>query len=102
MGDNRWPRNNLLYLITIVVVLGLIAAYSSDVDVRGYGGLSFNEVVDQALTGNICRLVESADGTSVAYYTTCTEGSPATGRVGKSPQISLAAYLQQEQALRFQ
>jgi cell division protease FtsH len=102
MGNHRWPRNSFVYLVAVIAVLALIAGYSSNAELETGEGLSFNQVIDQALSGEICRLVESADGTSVTYYTTCTEQSLPAGRVSKSPLISVAGYLQQEQALRIQ
>ncbi|WP_026370156.1 ATP-dependent zinc metalloprotease FtsH [Kallotenue papyrolyticum] len=103
MGDNRWLRNSFVYLIILVAALALIANYLSGSPPSNGQSLSFNEVIDRALTGDVYRLVESADGNTVTYYTLPrTQNDKPDGRVTKSPQIPIAEYLQQERLARIQ
>ncbi len=101
MGDNRWLRNSFVYLIILVAALALIAQYISGQPATGGQQLSFNDVVDRALTGDIYRLVESADGNTVSYYQLPRqENDRPDGRVTKSPQVPIAEYLLQERQAR--
>jgi cell division protease FtsH len=103
MGDNRWLRNSFVYLIILVAALALIAQYINSSGASGSQGLTFNGVIDQALRGDICRLVESADGSTVAYYKQpCEEDAKPAGRVTKSDQVPVAEYLETIKATRLQ
>jgi cell division protease FtsH len=102
MREHGWLRNNFIYLFPLTIILVSVAIYSSESTLATNQDLSFNEVINQALTGKVCRLVESANGNTVSYYTSCTEDSLPAGRVTKSPLVSVAGYLQQEQALHIQ
>ncbi len=103
MGDNRWLRNSFVYLIILVAALALIAQYINSGTTSGTAQLSFNEVIDQALTGKICRLVESADGQTVTFYNTCQgDSQKPVGRVTKSSMTPLNEFIQNEKQLRIQ
>jgi len=103
MGDNRWLRNSFVYLIILVAALALIAQYINSGQTPGGQQLTFNRVVDQALSGEICRLVESADGQTVTYYKNCEGDSQRPdGRVTKSALTPLNTYIQNEKQLRIQ
>jgi cell division protease FtsH len=105
MGDNRWLRNSFVYLIILVAALALIAQYINGNGAGSAQGLTFNQVIDGALKGEICRLVESADNTRVTYYTRsqgCEENSKAAGRVTKSERMTVADYLETVKATRLQ
>jgi cell division protease FtsH len=102
MEGGNWLSLRMSYIILSVMTLAFIAVALGNADSGTDDGLAFNMVINQALAGNVCKLSEAADGTSIAYYTKCTEGSLPAGRVSKSPRIAVAEYLQQEQALRLQ
>ncbi|HEY0737625.1 MAG TPA: ATP-dependent zinc metalloprotease FtsH [Herpetosiphonaceae bacterium] len=104
MGDNRWLRNSFVYLIILVAALALIAQYINSSSTGGEESLTFNQVIDGALRGDICRLVESADGTTVAYYRQpdCGANAKATGRVTKSDRTPIADYLETVKSTRLQ
>ncbi|MBV9791491.1 MAG: ATP-dependent zinc metalloprotease FtsH [Chloroflexi bacterium] len=102
MGDNRWLRNSFVYLIILVAALALIAQYINSSSSSGSQNLTFNQVINESLNGNICRLVESADGTSVAYYRNCGENAKPEGRVTKSDRTPIAAYLETVKSTRLQ
>ncbi len=103
MGDNRWLRNSFVYLIILVAALALIAQYISSSNPTGAQAKTFNQVIDDALTGDIYRLVESADGNTVAYYSgQRTENAKPAGRVTKSPLISVDEALREERNTRYQ
>ena len=97
MGDNRWLRNSFVYLIILVAALALIAQYINSGTASGTAQLSFNQVIDQALTGKICRLVELADGQTVTFYNTCQgDSQKPVGRVTKSSMTPLNEFIQNE------
>jgi cell division protease FtsH len=104
MGDNRWLRNSFVYLIILVAALALIAQYFNNGTGTNGGERTFNEVVEGALKGEICRLGESADGTTVDYFLppNCGENDRPAGRVIKNQRIALAEYLQQVRQARIQ
>jgi len=103
MGDNRWLRNSFVYLIILVAALALIAQYISGTNTTGAQQKTFNQVIDGALTGDIYRLVESADGNTVSYYEgQRTENAKRSGVVTKSPLTSVDEALRQEKGLRIQ
>jgi cell division protease FtsH len=104
MGDNRWLRNSFVYLIILVAALALIAQYINGSGAGSAQGLTFNQVIDGALKGDICRLVESADGTSVTYYSrpNCDDNAKAAGRVTKSERTPVADYLETVKTTRLQ
>jgi cell division protease FtsH len=104
MGDNRWLRNSFVYLIILVAALALIAQYINSSNTSGSENLTFTEVINESLNGNICRLVESADGTSVAYFRSnnCGENAKPDGRVTKSDRTPIAAYLETVKSTRLQ
>ncbi len=103
MGDNRWLRNSFVYLIILVAALALIAQYISSSNPAGAQAKTFNQVIDEALTGDIYRLVESADGNTVSYYSgTRTDNAKPTGRVTKSPLVSVDQALREERNTRYQ
>jgi len=99
MGDNRWLRNSFVYLIILVAALALIAQYVSSTNPTNGQALTFREVIDRAITpapdGNIYRLVASADGRTVAYYTLPKQENPRpAGRVTKEPNVTLDTYIE--------
>jgi cell division protease FtsH len=104
MGDNRWLRNSFVYLIILVAALALIAQYINSSSTGGEETLTYNQVIDGALRGDICRLVESADNTSVAYYRQpdCGPTAKAAGRVTKSDRTGVADYLETVKNTRIQ
>jgi len=102
MGDNRWLRNSFVYLIILVAALALIAQYINSSSNSGTQNLTYNQVINESLNGNICRLVESADGSSVAYYRNCGENAKPEGRVTKSDRTDIAAYLETVKSTRIQ
>ncbi len=101
MKRNRWLHAGLMYFTVMVALLALLGQYHS-------GGssasetLAFNQIVDQALTGSVCKLAESGDGRTVTYYRNCTKGSQPAGQVRKSSAESLLQYVQRERAVRVQ
>jgi cell division protease FtsH len=53
MGDNRWLRNSFVYLIILVAAVALLVQYGINGG-RGSGNpKSFDEIVDDALTGQV-------------------------------------------------
>jgi cell division protease FtsH len=96
MGDNRWLRNSFVYLIILVAALALIAQYINSASPTNGEALTFNQVVDKAIAadGNIYKLVASADGRTVSYYTNKTPNAKPDGRVNKDPQIPLDTYVE--------
>jgi cell division protease FtsH len=104
MGDNRWLRNSFVYLIILVAGLALLAQYLNNDRPANGEELTFNEVVDRALAGQICRLGESADGTTVDYFVgqNCGADARPDGRVTKNQRIPMIEYLQNERQVRIQ
>ncbi len=100
-GKSSLP-NSMVYFIIGVAVVAWIVVSVSKIQPGASGSLPFNAVIDQALSGGICKLSESSDGSNLVYYTDCTAGQAPAGRVTKSRLISVAEYLQQEKTLRLQ
>src|SRR3712207_8428453 len=61
MGDNRWLRNSFVYLIIFVAALALIAQYFNNGRSPSGDERTFNQVVEGALNGEICRLGERSE-----------------------------------------
>ena len=58
MGDNRWLRNSFVYLIILVAAVALLVQYGINGNRGSQDAKSFDQIVDDALTGKVVRIGE--------------------------------------------
>ncbi|HZB94803.1 MAG TPA: AAA family ATPase, partial [Herpetosiphonaceae bacterium] len=69
MGDNRWLRNSFVYLIILVAAVALLVQYGINGGGRSQEGKTFDQIVDDALTGKVQEIGEynGSDRLDVLY-----------------------------------
>src|SRR5919202_1327774 len=69
MGDNRWLRNSFVYLIILVAAVALLVQYGINGGGRSQEGKTFDQMVDDALTGKVQEIGEynGSDRLDVLY-----------------------------------
>ena len=99
MGDNRWLRNSFVYLIILVAAVALLVQYGINGRSTGRDDKSFDQIIDDALNGEVEKIVEH-NGSDRIDVTYTGDTSPLV--TSKSSSQSMYEILQQERNFRIQ